>query len=59
MQMTSQQIPHCIHVLHSQTEGEIRSALTKRWIQIINRLEEEKKSPALLQQCERLQGQER
>ena len=51
MQTTSQQTPHCTHVFHSQTGEEIRSALTKRWIELINRLEQHRESPALLQEC--------
>lgn len=43
MQIISPKYPHCTHVLHSTTEEEIKSTLTRQWSQLIKRLEEEKR----------------
>lgn len=46
MQIISPKYPHCTHVLHSTTEEEIKSTLTRQWSQLIKRLEEQKRQPS-------------
>ena len=50
MQLVSSRHPHCTNVFHSQTETDISAAITRVWIRLITRLEEQKEHASVPRQ---------